>query len=151
MSTMFEVTICDLKHCLQGLQNTFTTWRTKVQGQARGGMEPDDPLRSRNAPGFVCLIGWSFWSVWFFWMNFRSDQPDRRDRPAFVGRAHDGNPPGHPKKTAAATAGKHSRSLCFSQSYRWRLRRSGFERLPSQSRSQHPLSTKPARILALKS
>ena len=50
-------------------------------------MEPDDLLCSRNAPGFVCLVGWS---VWFFWMNFRSDQPDRRDRPdepAFVGRA----------------------------------------------------------------
>ena len=50
----------------------------------------------RNAPGFVCLVGWSFWSVWFFWsvwsfwMNFRSDQPDRRDRPdepALVGCA----------------------------------------------------------------
>ena len=53
-------------------------------------MEPDDLLCSRNAPGFVCLVGWSFWSVWFFWMNFRSDQPDRRDRPdepAFFGRA----------------------------------------------------------------
>jgi len=50
-------------------------------------------LCSRNAPGFVCLVGWSFWSVWFFLMNFRSnqpDKPDRRDRPdepAFVGRA----------------------------------------------------------------
>jgi len=56
-------------------------------------MEPDDLLCSRNAPGFVCLVGWSFWSVWFFWMNFRSDQPDKPDRrdrpdePAFVGRA----------------------------------------------------------------
>ena len=59
-------------------------------------MEPDDLLCSRNAPGFVCLVGWSFWSVWFFWMNFRSDQPDkpdkpdrrdRPDKPAFVGRA----------------------------------------------------------------
>ena len=56
-------------------------------------MEPDDLLCSRNAPGFVCLVGWSFWSVWFFLMNFRSDQPDkpeRRDRPdepAFVGHA----------------------------------------------------------------
>ena len=53
-------------------------------------MGTDDLLCSRNAPGFVCLVGWSFWSVWFFWMNFRSDQPDRRDRPdepAFVGRA----------------------------------------------------------------
>jgi len=50
-------------------------------------MEPDDLLCSRNAPGLVCLVGWSFW---FFWMNFRSDQPDRRDRPyepAFIGRA----------------------------------------------------------------
>ncbi len=56
-------------------------------------MEPDDLLCSRNAPEFVCLVGWSFWSVWFFWMNFWSDQPDKRDRPdrpdepAFVGRA----------------------------------------------------------------
>ena len=56
-------------------------------------MEPDDLLCSRNAPGFVCLVGWSFWSVWFFLMNFRSDQPDKPDRrdrpdePAFVGRA----------------------------------------------------------------
>jgi len=53
-------------------------------------MEPDALLCSRNAPGFVCLVGWSFWSVWFFWMNFRSDQPDRPDEPdepAFVGRA----------------------------------------------------------------
>ncbi len=56
----------------------------------RGGDGADDLLCSRNAPGFVCLVGGSFWSVWFFWMNFRSDQPDRRDRPdepAFVGRA----------------------------------------------------------------
>ena len=54
------------------------------------GMEADDLLCSRNAPGFVCLVGWSFWSVWFFLMNFRSDQPDNPDRPdepAFVGRA----------------------------------------------------------------
>jgi len=49
------------------------------------------PFCSRNALGFVCLVGWSFWSVWFFWMNFRSDQPDKPDRrdrpdePAFVG------------------------------------------------------------------
>ena len=56
-------------------------------------MEADDLLCSRNAPGFVCLVDWSFWSVWFFRMNFRSDQPDRRNRPdrpdepAFVGRA----------------------------------------------------------------
>jgi hypothetical protein len=55
-------------------------------------MNADDLLCSRNAPGFVCLVGWSFWSVWFFLMNFRSyqpDKPDRRDRPdepAFVGR-----------------------------------------------------------------
>ena len=54
------------------------------------GMEPDDLLCSRNAPEFVCLVGWS---VWFFWCGFRSgrqDKPDRRDRPdepAFVGRA----------------------------------------------------------------
>ncbi len=41
-------------------------------------METDDLPCSRNVPGFVCLVGWSFW---FFWMNFRSDQPDRRDRP----------------------------------------------------------------------
>ena len=53
-------------------------------------METDDLLCSRNAPGFVCLVGWSFW---FFLMNFRSDQPDKPDRrdrpdePAFVGRA----------------------------------------------------------------
>jgi hypothetical protein len=53
-------------------------------------MEADDLLCSRNAPMFVCLVGWSFWSVWFFLMNFRSDQPDQPDqpdRPAFVGRA----------------------------------------------------------------
>ena len=59
-------------------------------GASSGGMEPDDLLCSRNAPGFVCLVGWSFGSVWFFWMNFRSDQPDRRDipdEPALVGRA----------------------------------------------------------------
>ena len=47
-------------------------------------MGPDDLLCSRNVPGFVCLVGWSFWSVWFFLMNFQSDQPDE---PAFVGRA----------------------------------------------------------------
>ena len=53
--------------------------------------QPGHPLCSRNAPGFVCLVGWSFWSVWFFWMNFRSDQPDKPDRrdrpdePVFVG------------------------------------------------------------------
>jgi len=62
-------------------------------------MEPDRSMCLRNAPGFVCLVDWS---VWFFWMNFQSDQPnkpDRRDRPnepAFVGRAHAGNPPCHP-------------------------------------------------------
>jgi hypothetical protein len=56
-------------------------------------MEPDDLLCSRNAPGFVCLVGWSFWSVWFFWLNFQSDQPDKPDRrdrpdePALVGGA----------------------------------------------------------------
>ena len=61
-------------------------------------MEPDDLLCSRNAPEFVCLVGWSFWSVWFFWMNFRSDQPDKPDRrdrpdePALVGRAQVGDP-----------------------------------------------------------
>ena len=65
------------------------TWRASE----KSGTRPVDLLCSRNAPGFVCLVGWSFWSVWFFLMNFRSDQPDqpdRRDRPdepAFVGRA----------------------------------------------------------------
>ena len=77
-----------------------------------------------------------------------------RPQKTLVGRAHDGNPPGHPlgeeRRAEAATAGKHSRSLCFSQSYRWRLKRRGFEQLPSQSRSQRPLSTKPARSSASK-
>jgi len=65
-------------------------------------MEPDDLLCSRNAPGFVCLVGWSFWSVWFFLMNFRSDQPDKPDRrdrpdePAFVRRAQFWIQPGRP-------------------------------------------------------
>ena len=48
------------------------------------GMEPDDLLSSRNAPGFVCLVGWSVWSVWFFWMSFRFKKPDRRDRPSLL-------------------------------------------------------------------
>ena len=58
--------------------------------EAEEGMEADDPLCSRNAPGLVCLVGWS---IWFFWVNFRSDQPDKPDRrdgpdePTFVGRA----------------------------------------------------------------
>ena len=61
-----------------------------ARGLGRRGRVASRPSCSRNAPGFVCLVGWSFWSIWFFWMNFRSGQPDRRDRPdgpAFVGRA----------------------------------------------------------------
>jgi len=27
------------------------------------GMEPDDLLCSFNAPGFVCLVGWSIWFI----------------------------------------------------------------------------------------
>ena len=72
---------------------------SRRRASEKNGTGPVDLLCSRNAPGFVCLVGWSFWSVWFFWMNFRSDQPDRRDRPdepAFVGRAHAGDQPGHP-------------------------------------------------------
>ena len=74
-------------------------------------------------------------------------------RKIFDGRARCGpvsHPLGEERRAEAATAGKHSRSLCFSLSYKWRLKRSGFEQLPSQSRSQRPLYTKPTRIPALK-
>ena len=49
MSTMFEVANCDLKHGLQGLQNTFTTWRTEVQAQAMAGSDQVPSLLAERA------------------------------------------------------------------------------------------------------
>jgi len=94
-------------------------------------METDDLLCSRNAPGFVCLVGGSFWSVWFFWMNFRSDQPDKRDRPdepAFVGRAQwKINQPPSLRKWRASLEEWERRPRCFCAPGTRALRRASFD------------------------
>jgi hypothetical protein len=41
--------------------------RGRREGLEEEGMKADDLLCSRNAPGLVSLVRWSFWSIWFFW------------------------------------------------------------------------------------